>query len=64
MHFRLAANEPHEIAEILDFWVRKEENGSRPTNTAGAIRTLIEKDPETLILAVDNDEILGTIIAG
>lgn len=64
IHFRLATNEPEEIANILDFWVQNAENGSRPTDTADAIRTLVEKDPEALILAVDNDEIVGTIIAG
>lgn len=64
IHFRLATNEPREIAEILDFWVSNAENGSRPTDTADAIRALVEKDPEALILAVDNDEIVGTIVAG
>lgn len=64
IHFRLATNDPNEVAEILDFWVANAENGSRPTDTVDAIRALIEKDPEALILAVDNDEIVGTIIAG
>ncbi len=64
IHFRLATNEPREIAEILNFWESNAENGSRPTDTTDAIRTLIEKDPEALILAVDNNEIIGTIIAG
>jgi ribosomal protein S18 acetylase RimI-like enzyme len=64
IHFRLASIDPHEIAKILDFWVANAENGSRPTDTSDAIRALIEKDPEALILAIDNDEIVGTIIAG
>ncbi len=64
IHFRLAANEPNELAEILEFWISNAENGSRPTDTAEAIQALIEQDPEALILAVDNDKIIGTIIAG
>jgi ribosomal protein S18 acetylase RimI-like enzyme len=64
IHFRLATDEPREISQILDFWASHAENGSRPTDTAEAIRTLIEKDLEALVLAVDNDEIIGTIIAG
>ena len=53
-----------ELAEILEFWIRNAENGSRPTDTAEAIQALIQQDPEAPILAVDNDEIVGTIIAG
>jgi ribosomal protein S18 acetylase RimI-like enzyme len=64
LHFRLATNEPEEISEILNFWANNAENGSRPTDTVDAIRTLVEEDPQALILAVDNDEIIGTIIAG
>lgn len=64
IHFRLAINESQEIDEILQFWICSAENGSRPTDTAVTIRSLIKKDPEALILAVDGDEIVGTIIAG
>ena len=64
IHFRLATNDPHEIAEILEFWISNAENRSRPTDNVEAIQALIEQDPEALILAVDNDEIVGTIIAG
>lgn len=64
IHFRSAIDEPEEIAEILGFWNDNAENGSRPTDTALAIRTLIEKDPDALILAVEGNEIVGTIVAG
>lgn len=57
-------NEPQEITEILNFWINNAENGSRPTDTAEAIHALVERDPEALILAVENNEIVGTIIAG
>ena len=64
IHFRLATSDPREVSEILEFWKSNAENGSRPTDTAEAIEALVMKDPEALILAVDNDEIVGTIIAG
>lgn len=64
IHFRLATAEPKEITEILEFWIINAENGSRPTDTADAVKALVEKDPEALILAIDNDEIVGTVIAG
>ncbi len=64
IQFRLANNEPNEIDEILQFWINNAENGSRPTDTAIAVRALIEKDPEALILAVDGNEIVGTVVAG
>lgn len=64
IHFRLATNDPQEIQEILEFWITNAENGSRPTDSEAAVRALITKDPEALILAVDNDAIVGTVIAG
>ena len=64
IHFRLATAEPQEITEILEFWIINAENGSRPTDTSDAVMALVEKDPEALILAVNNDEIVGTVIAG
>lgn len=60
----MATNDPQEVAKILNFWITNAETGSRPIDTADAIRALVDKDPEALILAVDNDEIVGTIIAG
>ncbi len=64
IHLRFANNELNEIDKILQFWIDNAENGSRPSDTAMAVRTLIERDPEALILAVDGDEIVGTVIAG
>lgn len=64
IHFRSATDEPQELVEILKFWINNAENGSRPTDTTAAIRVLIERDPEALILAVEGDEIVGTVIAG
>ncbi len=64
IHFRLANSTPNEISAILEFWISNAENGSRPNDSAEAIEALMDQDPEALILAVDTDEIVGTIIAG
>jgi ribosomal protein S18 acetylase RimI-like enzyme len=60
----LRAARSHEIGAVLAFWRIAAENGHRPADTAGAVATLHLRDPDALILAVDGDEIVGTIIAG
>lgn len=60
----LRAAEAFEINAVLAFWRIAAENGHRPADTAGAIATLHLRDPDALILAVDGDQIVGTIIAG
>ena len=60
----LRAAESDELDAVLSFWQAAAENGHRPTDTAAAIATLHLRDPAALILAVDGDDIVGTIIAG
>ena len=60
----LRAAQSHEVAAVLAFWRRAAENGSRPPDTTAAVATLHLRDPDALILAVDGDDIVGTIIAG
>jgi ribosomal protein S18 acetylase RimI-like enzyme len=64
IHIRVGAGKPSDIAEILDFWAIHAENDSRPTDSSEALLGLISRDPEALILAIENDEIVGTVIAG
>ncbi|WP_250031404.1 GNAT family N-acetyltransferase [Paractinoplanes maris] len=59
---RVAA--PTDLGAVLEFWRESAENGSRPADTAAAVEALIARDPEALILAVDDGEIVGTVIAG
>ncbi|MEV0901423.1 GNAT family N-acetyltransferase [Actinoplanes sp. NPDC049802] len=54
----------HELAAVLRFWETAAENDSRPTDTAEAVEALHRRDPSALIVAVDGDEIVGTIVAG
>jgi len=64
IQFRFGTTEPSDIAEILEFWTDHAENNSRPTDSSEALLGLIVRDPEALILAIENDEIVGTVIAG
>ena len=60
----LRAAKSGELDAVLVFWRTAAENGHRPADTAAAIATLHRRDPDALILAVDGDDIVGTIIAG
>jgi ribosomal protein S18 acetylase RimI-like enzyme len=53
-----------ELSAVLTFWTRAAENAGRPTDTPAALAALHLRDPFALIVAVDGDRIVGTIIAG
>ncbi|GGN69881.1 N-acetyltransferase [Actinoplanes lobatus] len=58
-----AATAP-ELPAVLTFWQEAAENDSRPVDTVEAVTALHQRDPAALILALDDGEIVGTIIAG
>jgi ribosomal protein S18 acetylase RimI-like enzyme len=60
----LRAAEPHELNAVLSFWRTAAEDAHRPADTHAALATLHLRDPDALILAVDGNDIVGTIIAG
>ena len=57
-----------DIDAVLTFWATAAEDSHRPPDSADAVRRLIERDPEALILAVDDntdgDTVVGSIIVG
>lgn len=55
---------PSDVAALLDFWRSAAEDAHRPVDTASAVESLIARDPEALILAVEDGELVGTVIAG
>ena len=61
---QLQAAASDEITAVLAFWRTAAENGHRPADTTAAITALHLRDPDALILAVDGDDIVGTVIAG
>jgi ribosomal protein S18 acetylase RimI-like enzyme len=60
----LRAARPDELNAVLAFWQVAAENDHRPADTHAAVATLHLRDPDALILAVDGEDIVGTIIAG
>jgi len=60
----LRAARSHELAAVLTFWATAAENAARPPDTPVALAALHRRDPDALIVAVEQDRIVGTIIAG
>jgi len=53
-----------DVPALLAFWRVAAEDSHRPVDTPAALAALHLRDPEALILAVDGNEIVGTVIAG
>ncbi|MCA2214617.1 GNAT family N-acetyltransferase [Jidongwangia harbinensis] len=60
----LRSAEAHDVPAVLAFWRVAAVDRHRPADTAGAVATLHLRDPDGLILAVDGNDIVGTVIAG
>lgn len=54
---------PDEVEAVLAFWATAAEGKSVSDDRAGVL-ALITRDPDALVLAVDGDRIVGTVIAG
>lgn len=59
----LRAARPDEVDAVLAFWATAAEGKSVSDDRAGVLG-LIERDPDALLLALDGDRIVGTVIAG
>ena len=53
-----------DIDSVLELWQAAAENDGRPTDTRQAVLALIRRDRDALILAENNGELIGTVIAG
>ncbi len=53
-----------DLPAVLTFWQRAAENSNRPQDSENALRTLLERDPNALVLALDDEHLVGTLIAG
>ncbi|MGI5246007.1 GNAT family N-acetyltransferase [Dactylosporangium sp. CA-139066] len=53
-----------DIPAVLAFWKLAAEDTNRVGDDAAAVTALIARDPQALMLAVDGDEIVGSLIAG
>jgi len=53
-----------DVAAVLAFWQDAAEDAHRPPDTPDAVRRLIERDPDALVLAEDDGHLVATVIAG
>jgi ribosomal protein S18 acetylase RimI-like enzyme len=53
-----------DVAQVLEFWSVAAEDAHRPPDSDAAVRALISRDPDALMLAVDGERIVGTLVAG
>ncbi len=55
---------PEDVDAVLDLWQTAAENDSRPADTRDAVLAVLQRDPDALLLAVHDTELLGSLIAG
>ncbi|MFJ9538976.1 GNAT family N-acetyltransferase [Streptomyces sp. NPDC101225] len=60
---RIRAATPADLDAVLAFWRTAAEGTSISDDRAG-VRRLVERDPEALVLAEQDGELVGTVIAG
>jgi ribosomal protein S18 acetylase RimI-like enzyme len=60
----LRSAQAHDVPAVLAFWRSAALDRHRPADTPAAVATLHLRDPDALILAVDGDHIVGTVVAG
>jgi ribosomal protein S18 acetylase RimI-like enzyme len=64
INFALRRATQADIQALLDFWRQNGDNGAKRTETPELVAQLICRDPDSVILAVIEEEIIGTVIAG
>lgn len=53
-----------DVDAIIELWNHAAENSSRPADTGAAVALLLRRDPEALLVAEDDGDLIGTILAG
>lgn len=64
VRFSLRAASPADAGGLLGLWQEAAENGGRPPDTRQAVLALLSRDPEALIVAEYDGELIGSVIAG
>jgi len=64
VRFVLRGASAADVGGLLALWVEAAENDSRPPDTSAAVTALLERDPDAVILAEHDGELIGSIIAG
>ena len=60
----LRAARPADVDEVLRLWETAAENTDRAADHRDAVVALLDRDPGALILAVEDREVIGSVIAG
>jgi ribosomal protein S18 acetylase RimI-like enzyme len=53
-----------EVEQILLLWQVAGENVDRPVDRREAVAQLLDRDPRSLLVAVEGEQLVGTLIAG
>jgi len=53
-----------DVDPVLAFWQKAAEDSNRPIDSPAAVRRLIERDADALVVAADGDAIVGSLIIG
>jgi ribosomal protein S18 acetylase RimI-like enzyme len=64
MSFVLRPATVDDVAGLLEMWHVAAENAGRPADTRQAVIALLDRDPEALIVASRDGELIGSVIAG
>jgi ribosomal protein S18 acetylase RimI-like enzyme len=64
MPFDLHGASEADVDTLLELWRDAAENDSRPADTRAAVLALLRRDPDALIVAEHDGELIGSIIAG
>lgn len=53
-----------DVDAVLELWRTASENDSRSADSRAAVVAVLERDPAALLVAVSDDELIGSLIAG
>ncbi|MCX6407346.1 MAG: GNAT family N-acetyltransferase [Propionibacteriales bacterium] len=53
-----------DVTDLLEFWCRAGENGSRPDDRPDLVHALIRHDPEAVLVAEADGRVVATVIGG
>ena len=64
MPLELRAGTTADVDGLLELWVEAAENATRAPDTREAVTALLARDPEAVIVAGHEGELVGSVIAG
>lgn len=62
--FVLRPGRADDIGAVLDLWASSAENAHRPDDDATSVENLLARDPDSVVLAEADGELIGSVIIG